>query len=145
MTLSIFSERFLPIILATLAGFLAFRFQLRMPANEVGSLLSAAISLGAVFAGFLAGAVAILYALPKDGGIKSFINSGYLKEIQQYIQSGIITSIAFCSISLLGFFPIATDNPQAFPAIWIWSGSLSLFSFARIGYILIKLLPIVYQ
>lgn len=145
MLFSIHGEKHWPVTLAILICGISFHYGIEIPQQKADALLSASISLGAIFGGFLAGAIAILYALPKEGGIQQLIAAGYLEDIQNYLRSGIVTCITFCFISLIGFFSIAEKNLQIFSLIWIFFGILSLSSFSRISIILIKLLPHIYK
>lgn len=144
--MSLFFERNYPLIAAIAVAGACFYFNARFPIDGK-EFLSAAISVGAIFAGFLATAKAILMALPSDSVMGKLRNSGYIEELIRYLLEALYGSLLFCAVSLMGFFLLhtMTNEPltissrlyiDAWFALAIYVG----LSFIRIANIMVKVL-----
>lgn len=135
-------ERFYPVVLAIAGAFGWYWFGLTLPKDSVKEFLAAALSVGAVFTGFIATAQAILMALPSDSVMARLRTSGYLPDLVRYISAALASGIAFCLICLAGFYTIDIDMllKQYFSAAWAGSGILCVLCFHRVTRILMDIM-----
>lgn len=130
-------ERRLPLIASLAMIMITFYFQipLDIPVSDRATFLGAAVSIGAVFAGFLTGAMAMIMSISKEREVDLLRISGYLPILRNYMSSGIVASIFFCLISMLGFLS-PVKNAVIFklfiyPSVFIGALIYALLTFYR--------------
>ncbi|WP_425088008.1 hypothetical protein [Stappia sp.] len=112
----------------------------KFPADPSG-LFAASGTAAAVLVGFLATANAIVLGLSNTDLFVRLRNAGYVVLIHSYFFEATIASISFLVVAMVGFFLNgASATEGAFPLIWMISGSLALFLFARIARVLFNFL-----
>jgi hypothetical protein len=110
------------------------------------SLLGAAATVASVFASFLGVSKAIILTIKGTRTYQILERNHYTDHLFAYLRVGIYASVAFASLSLLGFFIDANSVVFGhkiyhwFCAIWIVTGAASLFTYLRIANILFRLL-----
>jgi hypothetical protein len=115
------------------------------PKNTDG-LFAASAAVAAVFASFLGVAQALILSVKGTESYKVLERLGYTPLLFDYLRVGILSSVAFATLSIIGFFvdenvkPLGVNLYGTFEMTWVASGALSLFSYARISNILFKLL-----
>jgi hypothetical protein len=140
--MSLLAERIYPIAFAVAAAFAWWYFSPTFPRDEK-EFLSAAISIGSIFTGFIATAKAILAALPNDTVMGRLKKSGYIKELASYLTQALYGCLAFSVYGMVGFFLLEEKSPSLskFYAIgWIFLAIFSLAAFHRVASVLIKII-----
>lgn len=106
--------------------------------NATSEQLSAALvgagTLGGVMVGFLATALAILFALPDRSAVQYLAKMGGLQNIIAYLSEAIYGWLAVTLASLVaGFVLPVLDSVSAYAALLIWSylGLMALLAFYR--------------
>lgn len=134
-------ERYYPNLAASIAAAAWWYFSLKLPADEK-EFLAAALSLGAVLTGFIATAQAILMALPNDSVMARLRTSGYVPDLVRYIGSALFGGVLFCTVCLLGFFLLSSDEmvKKIYSTLWIFLGVFTLLAFYRITTIMMKIM-----
>ena len=140
--MSLTFERWYPAIYAVAACVGAWLVGATLPASEGyrSGLLSAAISASSIFVGFVATAKAILMALPVGGIRQQLHDSGFKKDLAGYLNAAMVSSLAFCTFNIMGFFPVAQDYVAWFAPIWFGLGVFCLASFWRVGRVMTAIL-----
>lgn len=118
-----------------------YRLDLALP-RDLKEFLAAALSVAAVFTGFIATAQAILMALPSDSVMARLRTSGYLPDLVRYINSALIGGISFCLVCLAGFYTTEIDSAikKLYSTIWISSGIFCVLTFHRVTRILMDIM-----
>ncbi|MRV73548.1 hypothetical protein GJ700_17690 [Duganella sp. FT92W] len=134
-------ERYYPHVIALGCGFIWYRLGLKLPADEK-EFLAAALSLGAVFTGFIATAQAILMALPSDSVMAQMRTAGYIPDLVRYISSALTGGILFCMSGLIGFFLLSESAlvKLYFSTIWLVIAVFSVLTFHRVTHILLRIM-----
>lgn len=135
--MSLLWEKFYPYIMGTIAFVLWSRLGITFPDEHLAAILSAGISFGAILAGFMGTAQAILMGLTSNlmDNVKS---SGYISDLASYLAEAIGLAFIFATFSLLGFF--TTFYP--FGPFWILiavSLSCAFFRVTKIMLIILRL------
>jgi len=102
--------------LATGAHFLG----VKLPSND--AFFSALVSLGGVFAGFMATLKAMLFGM-EASTFKRLQQSGYMEDLINYLSCALWGSLVLCVVALVGFFDIATH-------VVVDAGVLAIVTFA---------------
>lgn len=106
-------EQWMPWLLAPLCGIASYLFHwagwIALPVASPDSYLAAVISLGGVFAGFMATLTGLLYGVSEDS-YQRLKKSGYLLDLLRYLREAIWASLAMCAIALLAIRPKKTDE-----------------------------------
>ena len=102
-------------------------------------ILSASITLGAVFTGFLATLNSMVIGL-QGPRIKRFKSTKFFLLLLQYLKEAIWLSLIFCALCLGGFFYDAENPPRWFGAIWVLFGVATLLTFQRVSHVLVQLI-----
>lgn len=105
------------ILLVQFLGFFDFSSLL------VNDFLSASVSLGSIWAGFVGAMMGIMLTLPRNGIIRSLIESGYMTDLHFYMQRSIQSSVVFAIVSLIGIL-FRTQESYFFYYFVLWSGIL---------------------
>jgi hypothetical protein len=102
--------------------------------------------VASVFASFLGVSKAILLTIKSTRTFQRLEQMGYTDRLFGFLKVGVLTSVVFASLSLLGFF-ITHERMLSgfkiytiFQAIWFFAGSAGLLTYLRITNILFKLL-----
>ncbi|WP_329839137.1 hypothetical protein [Stenotrophomonas geniculata] len=102
------------------------------------NMLSAVISLGGIFAGFLATIKTLLLTISSD--VKDRLTvSGYMKDLLAYLREGIYGSLILCVVAMLGFSG-AMRWPDYHAAVLYGALLFSVAALYRISRISISLL-----
>lgn len=112
-------------------------------APDLKEFFAASVSVGAIFAGFLATAKAILMAMPPGSVMDAIRKSNYIENLVGYIRDAVYGAIAFVVISFAGFFVISSAPsviPVWYPPGWLFLGVFSLTAFLRVCHLLFKIL-----
>jgi hypothetical protein len=110
------------------------------------SLFGAAATVASVFASFLGVSKAIILTIKGTQTYKLLEKHHYTETLFRYLRSGIYASVAFASLSIVGFFVNHTATIKGyllfdmFCFTWVIFGSLALFTYIRIANILFRLL-----
>lgn len=140
--MSLTFERWYPAIYAVAACVAAWMGGATLPEseNDRAGLLSAAISASAIFVGFVATSKAILMALPVGGIRQQLHDSGFKEDLAGYLNEAMVSNLAFCTLNIIGFFPVAQHYVSLFPPIWIGLGIFCLAAFWRVGRVMTAIL-----
>lgn len=114
-------------------------FMMTMPKGN--GILSSSLTVGAIFAGFLATCKAILMSSGLHV-MKRLRDTGYIIELVRYLAEALWFSFALCEIALLGFF--VDTKSSLFGVFWIFIlvGTAACFiRFARIMLLIIRYNP----
>ncbi|MDH5297652.1 MAG: hypothetical protein OEV91_01380 [Desulfobulbaceae bacterium] len=133
--MSIIWEKSYPWLGGLIAFWLWGKINVGLPADDDATLLSSAISFGAIIAGFLATSQSILMALSIQT-MKNLRSSGYINDLASYLTQAILLAFLFAVISLCGFF----RNDPPFGQIWFSSGIMMILSFFRVTRITMAIL-----
>jgi hypothetical protein len=131
------AERWYPVLLGALSCLAWWYNDLGFP-KAAENLLAAAISLGAILAGFLATAKTVLIALRGTEVMKDLHRSAYIKDFVSYLAWGLWGAFGFAVWSLVGFF--ASTASKYFQLPWVFLAVFSSAAFFRVTYILIRIL-----
>lgn len=98
--------------------------------DQSDSLLGASLSLGAIFAGFLATAQAIVMTLDSPV-MKRLKESGLINDLMSYLSHAIYAALGFSIVCLLGYF--IKTNTLFFGIVWCFGATVTLTTFYRIS------------
>lgn len=111
--------------------------------SDVKEFLTAALTLGAILTGFLATAKAILVTCSATSVLQQLRSSGYIKELYEYLRSGLYGSLVFSVYCLIGFFFSKNEQitlPEYYELIWIFLAMYALLTFVRLTNIMFKII-----
>lgn len=128
MSLSL--ERRYPFYLGAIVFFVCLNFGFSISEN-LKEILSATLTIAAIFTGFLATAKSILLSLSRQT-MKEMSDSGYKKILINYIAAGIWLNLILAFYSLAGFFFHGQSLPVLYCAAWLALVVLSFSSFVRV-------------
>jgi len=130
-------ERIYPYVFALLAAVIFWRAHILFPTGR--DILSASITMGAIFTGFLATLESMVVSLqhPK---IEHLRKTKFFSLLLSYLQEAIWISLVYCGWSLLGFFYDSLNPPIWYGPIWIAISCATLLTFYRVSSILIALI-----
>jgi hypothetical protein len=131
----IFGEKASPYTLGLIAAALFWRTDTRFPREE--GLLASAITLGAIFAGFLATTKAIIMSLTHEVR-QRLEKSNYMNDLAFFLGQAIYLAVIFCLVSLAGYF--VADRGRVFGSAWIGCGVAMILSFRRITRLILLVL-----
>lgn len=141
MRQSLTFERWYPFIFAGFFAALSWLLEFSLPDDGRKELLSATISVGAILAGFLGTAKAILMALPQVVMTK-LRSSTYLDDLAKYLGVALKSCLAVSAFSISGFFPFATNNNLIFSSLWLALFVFAVLSFWRVSNIMLIILKL---
>lgn len=127
-------ERAYPYILALVPDVVLTNANTPFPSGE--GILSAGITVGAIFTGFLATNKAIILTLNSPVMI-AIRKSDYFLQLISYLREALWISLLFSILSVIGFF-VKTGN-GIFALLWIFLGSATVLTFFRVTQILFKI------
>lgn len=105
--------------------------------TDKAPILSASLTFGAILCGFLATTQSILMGI--NGEIKKELDrSGYIEDLSSYLSQGIVFSLSFSFISLVGFFKFS----YLLQVIWLFLSVASLLAFLRVTKITLTILRV---
>lgn len=133
-------ERWLPYGVASAVMGIVWATEASIPAESRKDILTAAISIAAIFTGFLATAKAILMSLPHDGVMGRIRKSGYIGPLATYLAEGIFSGVIYCCVALAGYFPLPDVVARWFPVLWFGLGVFVLASFYRVTNVMLLIL-----
>jgi hypothetical protein len=138
MSLSL--ERFYPLAVALLIGFVSFKACVPFPGDEK-EFIAAALSLGAVLTGFIATAQAILMALPSDSVMGRLRSTGYIDDLIRYIAEALYAGVIYCIVNVAGFY-LLKEKPhfEIYSAVWIGTFIYSILSFIRVARLMMRIM-----
>ena len=134
---SIKIERYYPLVGGVVASLIFYKLAIKIP-TDWKEFLTAIISVGAIFAGFIATAIAILMALPSDGVISRFKKSGYINDLTIYLEQALYGTVIFVVFCLIGFYGFHTC--LIYSSIIGGFGFYSILCFFRASSLMIKIL-----
>lgn len=130
-------ERLYPYLVALAGGAAFWRSGIAFPAHH--DILGASVTLGAVFVGFLATSEAIVVSL--QGPIaEQFRQTKFYNLLLHYTQEAIWVSIAYCVVSLTGYFLPQQQSPHWYAAAWVTLTIASLATFYRVSLSLVRVI-----
>lgn len=110
-----------------------------IPFPHGNDILTASITIGSIFTAFLATSESII--LTFDSPLMSKIRrTSYFSLLMSYLAEGIWSSLAFCILSLIGYFLDNSSYPRIFAIVWFFCSTTTFFTFFRITYLLIKMI-----
>ena len=135
--MSRFAERIYPYGIAIVGAAAFWHWKRAFPEGQ--DILSASITLGAVFAGFLATLNSMVIGL-QGSKMRRFKNTQFFMLLLKYIKEAVWTSLIFCALCLIGFFYDPQHPPNWFGTVWVLCGTATLFTFGRVSSVLINLI-----
>jgi hypothetical protein len=133
---SLWWEKLSPYILGTAAA--GVQLYLDIPFPKVSEVASAALTLGAILTGFLATAITIILALEDLPVMSRLRETGYIKEILDYLREAIWLCFAFSIWNIVGFF--VAPSAVWFSVVWMFLAIASAVAFKRFTGIMFKIL-----
>jgi hypothetical protein len=130
-------ERVYPYFVAIISAIVFWRAHLKFPSGQ--EILSAAITLGAVFTGFLATLESMIIGL-QGSKMRRFKNTMFFPLLLKYLREAIWSALIFCAVSLGGFFYDAANPPIWYGPVWIFLGMTTILTFQRASSVLVKLI-----
>lgn len=127
-------ERFFPYLFGIIAGILWVQTKSTFPESD--AILSSTLSVSSIFVGFLATSKAILISMNSQI-ITDLRNSGYIKELVNYIGHAIWLNLIFCTVNVVGYF--VNQASQWFGICWIILAVMSLMAFVRVTHIMLQI------
>lgn len=127
-------ERFFPYLFGVIAGILWVQTKLIFPESD--TILSSTLSVSSIFVGFLATSKAILIGMNSQV-IEDIRDSGYIKDLANYIGDAIWLNLIFCTINIVGYF--VNQASQWFGICWIILAVMSLMAFVRVTHIMLQI------
>lgn len=127
-------EKYYPYLLGAIAGLLWWKSGTSFPESD--AIISSTLSVSGIFVGFLATSKAILISM-NSPLIQDLKTSGYINELVSYIGQAIWLNLAFCTIDVVGYFILQTN--QYYALIWIALSISSLLAFVRVTHIMLKI------
>ena len=124
-----FVERTYPYVLALAGAGLFWYRRISLPTSGQ-DILSASITLGSIFTGFLATAQSIVVSF-QSPRFETFRATKFYPLMLGYLQEAIWASLTYCAIALLGYFYEPAQRPAWFASSWMFLTVLSLTSFFR--------------
>lgn len=131
-------ERWYPEVIAIVATGFAYLYGFELPEDGRRELLSSTISVGAILAGFLGTAKAILMALP-SGLMADLRESRYMDDLVRYLTAALLSCLGLCFLSVLAFFSLGGNW---FDLLWVGIGIYAIASFWRFGHLMLLLLKV---
>jgi hypothetical protein len=131
------AERIYPYGAAIVLAVLFWGTHLSFPVGQ--DILSASITLGAVFTGFLATLNSMVIGL-QGPRMRRFKNTKFFLLLLVYLKEAIWSSLAFCALSLGGFFYDPTKPPSWFGIVWVLLGVTTILTFQRASSVLVRLI-----
>lgn len=130
-------ERIYPYLFGLLGAGLFWHYGVHFPKGQ--AVLSASITLGAVFIGFLATSESIVISL-QSPKIAHFKTTKFFPLCLQYLKEGIWTALLYSALSLVGFFCNSDAPPGWFGPVWVFFSIATLLTFQRVSSSLMHLL-----
>jgi len=130
-------EQFFPYLLSILLVGAYLFFGVEFP--KCRDVLSASITLGAVFTGFLATLKSIIISV-NSPAIDHLRTLKFWGVLLSYLQQAIWASLGLCIISMIGFFLNPLTPPQLFCVLWVFLASSAIFTFLRVSNLIMKML-----
>jgi hypothetical protein len=104
-------------------------------------ILSASITLGAVFTGFLATLKSIIVSL-NSRSLENFRKTKYWGALLGYLREAIWASLLLCVISMMGFFMDPQHPREWFEILWLFTTTASICTFLRVSNLIMHLITI---
>lgn len=145
MTNSIAFERWWPIGASLAVVAIWFSTGGHFPENP-DNLFGASASVASVFASFLGVSKAIMLSIRDSRAYKALVKTGHIEALFDYLRSGIVSSIIFAALSIVGFLADKKAEVRGYNLFglfqfgWLFFATLSVFTYLRISNILFKLL-----
>lgn len=130
-------EKLYPYLFGSVLSGDAYWFSLPFPHGE--NILSASITIGSIFTGFLATSKSIILTFSSPLMVK-IRKTSYFRLLLSYIGQGIWSALAFCILSLFGYFLDTTSYPRPFVVIWFFCATVTFLAFFRITHLLLKMI-----
>lgn len=130
------AEKYLPVLLAgaAVAVYLKWFPGFLIPEN-VKELLAAAISIGAILAGLLGNAMAILFSIDGKAVIQGLRKTGHFDGLVNYLLGAIFWSSLMAVLSGVGLLvdvkPKELPNPVA-ASVWFFATVASIVAYGRV-------------
>ncbi|WP_227104528.1 hypothetical protein [Chromobacterium rhizoryzae] len=131
-------ERFYPFVLSFVLTAVYWRYPLPFP-DDVKDLLSASLSFGAITAGFIATAIAILMALPNDSIMASIKSSGFVEDLIRYLRQAFYSSLLFSLFCLVSFL-FLKDFKLCLRVFWVFSASMTFLTLHQVANLMLTIL-----
>lgn len=102
-------------------------------------ILSATITIGSIFSGFLATAMSMVVSIdnPMMNRIRS---SKYYHDLISQLKEALFSAIAACVIGLMGFFYDPLSPPLWFAVMWMFVTPIMLLTFLRFTRVMIVII-----
>jgi len=130
-------ERSYPYLIPLIAAAVFWRAHFSYPTGQ--DILSASITMGAIFTGFLATLKSIVISL-QSPRIENLRKTKFFGLLLSYLQEAIWLSLLFCACCLSGFFYDPLHPPSWFGVLWVFLACATLLTFHRVSSILIALI-----
>lgn len=133
---ALWREKVSPYLLGAVAA--GGKWYLEIPFPEVAAVASAALTLGAILTGFLATAITIILALEDLPVMRRLRETGYIKDVIDYLRAAIWLCFFFSIWNIVGFFVDTASD--WFGVIWMFLAVASAVAFKRFTGIMFKIL-----
>ena len=136
------TERIYPYALSISAAGIFHYSKAGFPTGE--GVLSASITIGAIFVGFLATVMSIVLTI-QSARIEELRATKFFGLMIGYLQEAIWGSLAFCALSLFGYFLLSQPPkplPFWFQDAWLLFSSATFLTFFRITRALLGLVSL---
>lgn len=136
------SERWLPMILGVLAGagcYGAIRGGYQVP-EAIGELLSGAMALSAIIAGFLATTKSILFSIPDSRRLKELQKLGLMEHLISCLMSSIRWSLGLALLSAASLLAQGSEWLRYLLVPWATAAVTSIVSYHVVASMLASLL-----
>jgi hypothetical protein len=130
-------ERLYPFLVPLSLAYSFWRMKIPFPQGQ--DVLSASITMGAVFTGFLATLKTIVISL-QSPRIELLRQTKFFSLLITYLQEAVWMSLIFCMWGLGGFFYDQTKPPTWFGAVWVFCAAATILTFLRVSSILVSLI-----
>ncbi|MGB8356110.1 MAG: hypothetical protein WCD79_19590, partial [Chthoniobacteraceae bacterium] len=117
---------FFPLVIAV------WFWSLEKPFPKGAEILSASITLGAIFVGFLATSQSIVISL-QSAKMELLKKTKYFPLLLTYLQEAIFVALAYCVLCLGAFFSDLNHPLFWFGPVWIFLTGATLLTFLRIA------------
>lgn len=130
-------EQAYPYFVPTLIAVAFWYWHVPVPKGE--EFLSASITVGAIFTGFLATSKSILIGLQSEN-FDRFKKTKFFPILVSYLRQAIFISLMYCGICLAGFAWADKCFPDWYQAVWVWFTTATFLSFYRVTQVTLNLI-----
>lgn len=132
-------ERIYPYAAATISAFGFYYFKLDFPKGQ--DILSATITIGAIFTGFLATSKSLVISIDTPA-MNKLRETSFFPLLIQYLREALYTSLLLGAFGILGFFTDSSCPPKLYGIIWTILIVATFLTFYRVTSAFLDLIKI---